>query len=401
MRRSGGEARPNGQHALEDRLLGAARAEHVAGAHDARVGPRSRGKSASSGDAALGEHERREAGDRLARGPRRRAAASRAVPAELLVREQAHAERVEPRQVEVALVLVELVAPAPAPAVASATACPAAARRSAASSPAHSPPQSATSTGPATDAGSRSRPRPATNANGARGSSRGAYGRAPVATTTRSQPARSSSAALRAEPQLDPGRGEVARRVGAGSAPTARRAPARGRPGGAGRRCRPSRSIRRHAVARRRGLDRGGDAGRPGADDDDVPRRAAGARPRQRALAAGAQVDDAADRHARRGSGRCSAWLQPMQATTSSARPRRGLRDELRVGDQRPRHADERLRRRRRRALGVREIGDTRRGDQRQPADSARAPPAAGSRSRRAARAAAARWRRSRCSSTT
>ena len=95
----------------------------------------------------------------------------------------------------------------------------------------------------------------------------------------------------------------------------------------------------RDAVAVASGLDGGGDAGRAAADHEHVAAGRARNGTRQRPLPAGARVDDARDRRARVVV--ADAALVAADAVQDLVGPAGdGLRDQVGVGDHRPRHAD-------------------------------------------------------------
>ena len=119
-----------------------------------------------------------------------------------------------------------------------------------------------------------------------------------------------------------------------------------------------------HRVAVGRRLQRGGHARGPGPDDRDPQAPLAPRARRQRALATRARVDEAADRHARVIV--ADAGLVAADAADDVRRaPRRRLGHELRIGDQRPGHADGVRGAGGHEALGGHELVDAGRADQR------------------------------------
>ena len=250
---------------------------------------------------------------------------------------QTHAEQVEPREVEVALVLVERLAGDDAARWRARPRAPAARRLGRVEARPLAAP-----------VGDQHRPRDGAGLADRRPRVDDAAGQSGSAGAVRARAGRDDDAVeavgrrggrLLAQPQLHAGARQVALAPAGGSAPTSPRARARGRPA---RSCPPtasSRSTQRHGVAAPcAAASAAATPGRPAADDQRA-RRPAAARGSGWPLAARAQVDRAGDRARRRGSGRCSPGCSRCRG---SSRPRRraGLGDELGIGDQRARHAD-------------------------------------------------------------
>ena len=244
-------------------------------------------------------------GSGCSRGPRRGGAAA-AVGGDLGVVAGSRSPRfVEPREVEVALVLVQRPAGARRGA-GELDLEPLLASTSAASRPSQPPPQSATSTGPATArrvgdrVSTRRRPRGTARAHGRSAAS---SARAPVATTAprsraRRRRRRPVVGRLVAEPDVDRRPARAARGVAAPARATVSRC-AGARP--ASRSWPPNSSARSISVtaspARAASTAAATPAG-PRADDQHAQRTLRPGASRQRALAPGARVDEAADRHA-------------------------------------------------------------------------------------------------------
>ena len=95
----------------------------------------------------------------------------------------------------------------------------------------------------------------------------------------------------------------------------------------------------RDRIAMRGGLDGGGHARRAGANDQHAQRPGRAGAAGQRALATGAGIDQAADRHARVVVADAGLVAADAGEHVSPAALRR-LLDEVGIGDQRPRHPD-------------------------------------------------------------